>query len=127
MVGCSVAPVLKRDGKIRICGDYKTTINQVSEIESYPLPKIDELFSNLVEGKFFSKLNLSYAYQQLQLDDQSKDYVIINKHKGLFRYTRLPFGVASAAIFQHTMESLLCGVPVIFVYLDNILVSEKSK
>ena len=73
-------------------------------------------------------MDLLHAYQQLQLDDQSKDYVVINTHEGLFRYARLPFGVASApAIFQCNMESLLNGVPGVAVYQDDILISEKTK
>ena len=73
-------------------------------------------------------MDLSHAYQQLQLDDQSKDFVVINTHKGLFRYTRLPFGVGSApAIFLRTTESLLRGIPGEAVYLADILVSGKTK
>ena len=45
----------------------------------------------------FSKLNLSHAYLQLQLEEESKEFVTIVTHKGLFRYNRLPFGVAAAA------------------------------
>lgn len=62
-------------------------------------------------GKTFTKLDLSQAYQQLKLDMESRKYVIINAHKGLFRYTRLPFGISSAPdIFQKAMESLLQGI-----------------
>ena len=40
-------------------------------------------------GKTFTKLDLSQAYQQLKLDMESRKYIVINAHKGLFRYTRL--------------------------------------
>ena len=52
----------------------------------------------------------------------------MNTHKGLFQYTRLPFGVAAApAIFQRTMESLLGDLPHVCVYLDDILVTGESE
>ena len=52
----------------------------------------------------------------------------INTHKGLFRYTRLPFGVAAApAIFQRTMEAILRDLPNVCVYLDDILVTGASE
>ena len=47
-----VVPVLTKDGKIRLCGDYK---NQVAFTETYPLSRADELFAKLSGGKFFLK------------------------------------------------------------------------
>ena len=115
-----IVPVPKPDGTLRICGDYKVTVNKVSTLDKYPIPKIDDLFATLAEGKSFTKLDMSHAYQQVLLDDESKQYVTINTHKGLFRYNRLPFGVSSApAIFQRTMDSLLQGIPNVAVY--NVL------
>ena len=65
---------------------------------------------------------------QVPLDDESRPYTTINTHRGLFRYTRLPFGVAAApAIFQRTMESLLGDLPHVCIYLDDILVSGESE
>ena len=123
-----VVPVIKRDGNVRLCGDYKLTINSVAKNELYPLPRIEELFASVSGGKVFSKLDLSHAYQQLQLDESSQEYVTINTHRGLYRYTRLPFGVASApAIFQRTMETLLKGLPMVVAYLDDILVAGKTE
>ncbi|XP_061883310.1 uncharacterized protein K02A2.6-like isoform X1 [Entelurus aequoreus] len=119
-----IVPVLKEDKTARICGDYKVTVNQVSKLEEYPLPRIDDLFATLAGGKLFTKLDMSQAYQQLLLDEDSKEYVTINTHKGLFKYNRLVFGVASSpAIFQRTMDTLLQGIPHVAVYLDDILVT----
>ena len=103
-----IVPVLKADKKsIRICGDFKQTINRVSELDRYPIPKVEDLFATLSGGVLFSKIDLSQAYQQLELDEESKQYTVINTHRGLFRFNRLPFGISSApGIFQRTMDSL---------------------
>lgn len=118
-----IVAVPKKDRKIRICGDYKVTINQELEVDQYPLPKLD-LFATLAGGKKFTKLDISQAYQQLILDGDSEKYLTINTHQGLHRYTCLPFGVASApAIFQRTMDTVLQGIPYVICYIDDILVT----
>ena len=66
-----IVPILKADGSIRVCGDYKMTVNQVAKPDSYPLPRINDLLARLGGAKVFSKLNMSQAYQQLALDEQS--------------------------------------------------------
>ena len=86
-----IAPVPKKDGKFRICGDYKVTVNPVLEVDIYPLPKPQDLFATLAGGQKFTKLELSQAYQQLLVGDSSK-FVTINTHNGLYCYNRLPFG-----------------------------------
>ena len=102
-----VVPVIKKDGTIRVCGDFKLTVNQATQTEVYPLPRIDELFA-LSGDTVFSTLDFSHAYNQLPLDEKAQELTTINTHKGLYQYTRLPFGVASApAIFQRTMETLI--------------------
>ena len=118
-----IVAVLKADGRsVRICGDFKVTINQASKLDRYPIPQIKDLLVRLAGGKLFSKLDMSQAYQQLLLDNESKKYSVINTHCGLlFRYNRLPFGVASApGIFQRVMESLLSGIPGVIIYIDDI-------
>ena len=54
------------------------------------------------------KLDMTQAYLQLLMDDQSKELLTVNTHKGLFAHNRPPFGISSApGIFQRTIESLL--------------------
>lgn len=60
-----VVPVIKNDGSIQICGDYKVTVNCAAKVETYPLPKIDDLLASLGSGKVFTKLDLAHAYMQI--------------------------------------------------------------
>lgn len=124
-----IVPVVKRNkSSIRICGDFCMTVNPVSKLDAYPIPKVEDLFAQLTKGKLFSKIDLTQAYQQLPLDERSKELVAINTQKGLFRFTRLPFGVSSApGIFQRVMESVLQGIPQVAVYLDDILITGSSE
>ena len=63
----------------------------------------------------------------MKLDEKSTKLVAINTHKGLYEFTRLPFGVASApAIFQRAMDTVLKGIPHCICYLDDILVTGRS-
>lgn len=67
-----IVPALKKNGDIRLCGDYRVTVNPVLKMDQYPLPKIDDIFANLSGGKKFSKIDLTQAYHQMELDEASK-------------------------------------------------------
>ena len=128
MGSTNIVPVRKGTG-VRICGDYKVTVNEAIVEDKYPLPKVDDLYMSLAGGTTFTKLDLSRAYlYQLILDEESREYVTINTHKGLFRYTRLLFGVSVApSVFHRTLESLLAGIPNVCIFLDDILVTGKTE
>jgi len=118
----------KTNGEVRICGDYKVTINPWLDVDKYPLPKTQDLFAKLAGGKYFTKLDLTQAYQQVELDDESKQYLTINTQKGLYQMNRLPYGIASSpAIFQRIMDQILQGLPSVVCYLDDILITGKSE
>lgn len=121
-----VVPVVKTDGSIRLCGDFRLTVNVATVTEQYPLPRVDDIFARLNGGEVFSTLDLTQAYNQLPLDNEAKKLTVINTHKGLFCFNRLPFGISSApAIFQRHMDSLFKDLPGVQAYLDDIIVAEK--
>ena len=74
--------VPKKDGILCIFRDFKVTINPYLDVNQYPLPKPSELFACLTGRKKFRKLDLSSAYQQMMLDEESSKLVTINTHKG---------------------------------------------
>ena len=99
--------VVKTDKSIRVCGDYKVTVNPHVMVDKYPLPTAEDIFATLAGGKKFTKLNLTHAYNQLELDEESTKMLTINTHKGLYQPNRLSYGVNSApAIFQRTMDQI---------------------
>ena len=85
-----VVPVLKKDGSVRLCDDYKVMVNKAAKVDEYPLPRIDDLFASLSGRKEFSKLDLSHAYQQVCSDETSQQYVTISTHKGFLGIIAYP-------------------------------------
>ena len=73
----------------RICSDYKVTINPVLEVDRYPLPTPEDLFATVSGAKYFSKLDLSHTYQQVELEPKSRKLVTVSTHRGLYQYNRL--------------------------------------
>ena len=119
--------VPKPDGNIRICSDYKRTINPVIKNDTYPQPTPEELFSKIQEGKKFSKIDLTKAYLQLELDEESQKFLTINTCKGLKHFTRLPYGVKPASgIFQRVIENALTNISNTAVKIDDILISGRD-
>ncbi|XP_045463872.1 uncharacterized protein K02A2.6-like [Harmonia axyridis] len=125
--GTPLVPVMKESGEIRLCADYKVTVNKYLIDVKHPLPRIDELFSQL-HGEFFSKLDFSCAYNQLELEENTKNLLAWSTHKGIYKVNRLPFGTKPAcSIFQKIVEKVLQGVNGTVIFLDDIVVTGKNR
>lgn len=123
-----IVVVKKSNGSIRICADFSTGLNDALEPYPYPLPTPDDIFSRLYKSTFFSLIDLSDAFFQVQTHENSRELLTINTHRGLFRYHRLPFGVKVApGAFQQVIDMMIAGLTGTSAYLDDILVSGKSK
>ncbi|UYV76696.1 K02A2.6-like, partial [Cordylochernes scorpioides] len=119
--------VPKKNGKIRICADFKRTLNPFIEDVKYPIPNIDNVLHSFFGKSIFSKIDLSSAYHQILQDEESQKLTVISTHKGLFKYKRLPFGIKSGAtIFQRTMDNIFSGLKNVIIYLDDILIASSD-
>ena len=113
-----IVVVHKRDGSIRICGDFKIFINSVVFQQVYPLPTPEEMFSMLANGESYTKLDLARAYKQMAVKKECQHLLTINTYMGLFQYTRLPFGISTApSLWQKSMAQVLQGFQVWFAVL----------
>lgn len=122
-----IVVVRKSNNKIRICGDYSTGLNHCMEPNLYPLPHADEIFAKMANCKYFSKIDLSDAYLQFEVDDASKQLLSINTHKGIYMFNRLPPGVTSApGAFQKAMDTILAGLSGVFAYLDDVIIASPT-
>ena len=112
---------------MRRCGNFIVTVNPVLKVDQYTLPKIEDIFPQLARGHQFTKLDLTQAYLQLPVHENSKELVTINTHKGIYRYNRMPFGIASApAMCQRTIEEVLQGITGVQVMLDDMIITGKD-
>lgn len=119
-----IVPVTKADGRIRLCGDYRLTVNSVTETDTYPQPTINEALSELAGGQIFTKLDLKEAYTQVSVCDETAHLLTITTPKGLYKVKRLPYGLkASPGIFQRLMSTTLAGIAGVSVLLDDILIA----
>ena len=85
-----VTPI-KKDGEVRISGDFTVTINPQLDVDEYPLPRIEEIYAKLIGCQQFSVIDLRQACLQTEVEEESsKNYLTVNTHRGLYQYQRLP-------------------------------------
>jgi hypothetical protein len=119
--------VRHRDGKrLRLCGDYKK-LNEKLLCPPVVMPTREDVSVAVAGCTVFSKIDMRQAYHQLKLTDDCKDLTTLITPFGLYRYTRLPFGVSPApAKFQAFMMSRLAGIEHCVVMLDDVLIGAKD-
>ena len=124
-----ISPVVivpKKNGDVRLCIDMRQANTAVKRIK-HPIPTIDEVLQDLNNSTMFSKLDIKWAYHQIELDQESRDITTFVTHKGLYRYTRLLFGVSCAPeMYQTVMQNVLQECEGVHNIMDDIVVHGSS-
>ena len=117
-----IVPVLKPNGKVRICVDL-TELNKAVQREVHPMPSVDESLAKLGNSRLFSKLDANSGFWQIPLDEESRLLTTFVTPFGRYCFNRLPFGISSAPeIFQRTLSRILEDLDGTICQMDDILV-----
>jgi hypothetical protein len=125
------SPVLfapKPGGKLRMCIDYRS-VNKGTVKSSYPLPRVEEMFDQVVGSHHFSKIDLRSGYWQIRMEESSIPPTTFKTRYGSFEWLVMPFGLSTApSCFQHLVNSILGDVldKHALVFIDDILIYSKD-
>jgi hypothetical protein len=126
------APVLfveKKVGTKRMCIDYRA-LNEVTDKNKYPLPRIEDLFDQLRGASVFSKIDLRLGYHQLRIRPSDIPKTTFITKYGLYEFMVMSFGLTNApAYFMYLMNSVFmdCLDKFVVVFIDDILVYSQNE
>ena len=109
----------------RLVVDYSRTINMYTELDAYPLPRIDKIVNKISTYSIFSTLDLKSAYHQIPLREDEKVYTGFESCRKLYQFKRIPNGVTNGvSAFQRIIDDILEkeNVEDTFAYIDNVTV-----
>lgn len=118
--------VQKKDGKWRLCGDYRG-LNEKTKPDRYPIPFVTDFTNQFAKCNIFSTLDLIRAYHQVPINDMDIEKTAICTPFGLFEFPRMTFGLRNAAqTFQRLIHSIFHDFRFVFTYIDDLLIASKD-
>lgn len=120
--------VQKKNGKYRLCIDYRP-LNKVSVVDSYPMPRIDDILACLARAKYISIFDLSAGFHHLKIVHSDRPKTAFNTPWGLWQFRRLPFGVVNGpAQFMRAVDEILGEYKWNFVlaFIDDLIVYSET-
>ncbi|CAN8063812.1 unnamed protein product [Agarophyton chilense] len=118
----------KGDKRMRFCVDYRR-LNSMTTRNSYPIPRMDECIDSLGDAQTFTTLDANSGYCQVHVGEEDRDKTTFTCHAGLFRFTRMPFGLRNApATFQRALDIILSKVKwtSALVYIHDVIIYSRS-
>ena len=123
-----VVVVEKKNGKLRLCVDYRK-LNNVTKKDSYPLPRIDDMLETLSGSTWFSSLDMASGFWQVEMKPEDREKTAFVTKYGIYEFTVMPFGLCNApATFQRLMDTVLQGIlwHFVIVYIDDINIGSRT-
>jgi len=117
--------IKKKDGTLWLFQDYQA-LNAMTVKNKYPLPLISKLINKLRGAKYFTKLDVRWGFNNVQMKEGDEWKAAFQTNRGLFEPLVMFFGLCnSPATFQTMMDDIFDGLimeRVVVVYLDDILI-----
>ena len=126
--GAALVPVMKKDSSVRICVDYRE-LNKSVKFDSHPLTTADSIFQGIAEAKptIFSKVDCYSGYFGIRLTERAKEYSTFVTPDACYKFNRLPQGLrTSGAGYSRAMETMLRGLPGVYFYLDDVIITARD-
>lgn len=111
--------------KRRMVIDFSRTINRFTLLDAFPLPLIDSIVNEVAKNRFFSVVDLSDAYYQIEISAEERPYTAFEAGGQLYQFTRIPMGVTNGvAAFQRVMSEFIStnSLEKTYAYLDDLTV-----
>ena len=91
----NIVPVPKKDGKVRMCVNYKD-LSRASSKDNFPLPHIYTLLDNTTKNSRFSFMDGFSIYNQIRMSPKDREKTVFVTMWGTFYYKVMPFGLKNA-------------------------------
>ena len=106
--------------------DYRA-LNKVTRKFTWPMPKVEDIFSKLNRATYFTTFDLRVGYHHIPLDKPSIPKMAFKSSFGKFEYVKVLFGLAQAlAYFQELMTGIFKDFPFAIACLDDIIIFSKT-
>ena len=122
-----IVVVKKKDNSIRLCVDYRR-LNAGTEIDAYPMPRVDDILDQLGQAQYISTLDLAKGYWQVPVAVEDRPKTAFITPRGLYQFCVMPFGLSGApATFQRMIDHVIRGMAgFACAYLDDLIVFSSS-